>query len=220
MDWKKEIKAIIFDLDGVIVDTAKYHYQAWKTLAKNLGIEFTQEENENLKGMSRMDSLDHILALGNVTKSQEQKKKLAYSKNLQYLDLIKNLNRSELLPGTLEWLDQCEHHGIKIALGSASKNARRILQATDLIDRFEVIIDGTNTTKTKPDPQVFLMAAEALRLQPNECVVIEDSYKGIQAAASGGFFSIGIGDSDTLKQADINMHQLSESDMSILENLN
>ncbi len=220
MDWKKNIKAIIFDLDGVIVDTAKYHFLAWKSLAKSLGIDFSEEQNENLKGMSRMDSLDYILNLGGVQKSEEDRIKLAASKNFEYLDLIKDLDDSEILPGTLDWLDECEQNGIKIALGSASKNARRILKALDLIARFDVIIDGTNTTKTKPDPQVFQLAAEGLDLKAEECVVIEDSYKGIEAALAGNFYAIGIGDTEILKRAHINMEQLSEHSMEILAKLN
>lgn len=220
MDWKNTIKAVIFDLDGVIVDTAKYHFQAWKTLAKNLGIEFTLEENEHLKGMSRMDSLDHILALGGKENMEkDQKMKLAASKNVHYLELIADLDASEILPGTIEWIEQCKENGIKIALGSASKNARRILTSLGLTEKFDIIIDGTNTTKTKPDPQVFQLAAEGLGVKSNQALVIEDAYKGLQAAKTGGFYSIGIGDAQILNIADINMKSLADSGMDILEEL-
>jgi beta-phosphoglucomutase len=220
MDWKKEIKGVIFDLDGVIVDTAKYHYLAWKSLANHLGIEFTEAENEHLKGMSRMDSLNHILALGELElMSDDDKKKLAAAKNLHYLELIADLDDSEILPGTLEWIDECKKNNIKIALGSASKNARRILDSLGLTEKFDAIIDGTNTTKTKPNPQVFELAAEALDVKNSEAVVIEDAFKGLQAAKTGGFYSIGIGDPEILNIANINMTSLADQGMDILENL-
>ncbi|MCL4105766.1 UNVERIFIED_CONTAM: hypothetical protein GTU68_028643 [Idotea baltica] len=220
MDWKNKIKAVIFDLDGVIVDTAKYHYQAWKVLADQLGIPFSEKENENLKGISRMDSLDHILSLGDVKHMNNgDKKKLAASKNINYLALISDLSRTDVLPGTLEWIAECKRNNIKIALGSASKNARKILTALDLMDEFDVIIDGTNTTKTKPDPQVFELAAEGLGVKNKQAVVIEDAYKGLEAARNGGFFSIGIGDAEILNIADINLTSLSDADMNILEKL-
>jgi beta-phosphoglucomutase len=220
MDWKNKIKGVIFDLDGVIVDTAKYHYLAWKALANSLGIEFTEAENEHLKGMSRMDSLNHILALGNRQKMKKvDKNKLAASKNLQYLDLIVDLDETEILPGTLEWIEECKQNNIKIALGSASKNARRILDSLQLTEKFDAIIDGTNTTKTKPDPQVFNLAATALGIKSHEALVIEDAFKGLQAAKTGGFYSIGIGDPEILNIADINMTSLADHSMDILEKL-
>ncbi len=220
MDWKTQIKAVIFDLDGVIVDTAKYHYEAWKGLALQLGIEFTEEENENLKGMSRMDSLNHILSLGGMENMKEDdKRKLAASKNIHYLELIQDLDASEILPGTLDWIRQCKENEIKISLGSASKNARRILDSLDLTQHFDAIIDGTNTTKTKPDPQVFDLAAAALDCKPDQCLVIEDAFKGLQACKTGGYYSIGIGDPEILHIADINLNSLSDEDMNILEQL-
>lgn len=219
MDWKKNIKCLIFDLDGVIVDTAIYHYLAWKNLAISLGIDFSESDNENLKGISRMDSLEFILNLGGIAMSHEDKLKLAASKNFNYLELIKDLNESNILPGVINWLNQCEQYGIKIALGSASKNARGILEAIKLMDRFHVIIDGTNTSKTKPDPEVFLLAAEKLNLKPQECVVIEDSFKGIEAAQNGNFYSIGIGDKSILYNATIHLADMSENDINILSKL-
>jgi len=220
MEWKHEIKAVIFDLDGVIVDTAKYHYKAWSNLANKLGINFTVEENEHLKGMSRMDSLNHILAIEGLDSMPiDKKKKLAAAKNLQYLDLIADLDESEILPGTLDWISKCKELGIKIALGSASKNARRILDSLDLSKDFDIIIDGTNTTKTKPDPQVFQLAAQGLGVKSSEALVIEDAYKGLQAAKAGGFYSIGLGDPKVLDIADINMRSLADQGMDILEQL-
>lgn len=220
MEWKKKIKGVIFDLDGVIVDTAKYHYLAWKSLAANIGIDFTEAENENLKGMSRMDSLDHILALGDVKMmGSDDKKKLAASKNLHYLELISDLDYSEILPGALDWIEQCKQNNIKIALGSASKNARRILDSLELTEKFDAIIDGTNTTKTKPDPQVFELAAKALKVKSWEAVVIEDAFKGLEAAKTGGFYSVGIGDPEILNIADINMSSLADQGIEVFEQL-
>ncbi|WP_235296080.1 beta-phosphoglucomutase [Portibacter marinus] len=220
MDWKKNIKGVIFDLDGVIVDTAKFHYKAWKALADKLGIDFSEEQNENLKGMSRMDSLNYILSLGELQNMlEDDKRKLAASKNLYYLELIEELDESDILPGTMNWIQECKQNGIKISLGSASKNARRILDGLNLTDHFDAIIDGTNTTETKPHPQVFLLAAKALNVEPSECVVIEDAYKGLEAARKGGFYSIGIGDPEILKIADINLTSLADESMDVLEQL-
>lgn len=218
MEWKDKIKGIIFDLDGVIVDTAKYHYIAWKNLASDLGIEFTEKENEHLKGVSRIESLEYILNLGNIQMDAEQKQKLAARKNSEYLELIKNLDQDEMLPGVMDWLTSCKERNIRIALGSASKNAKGILEALDLTGWFDAIIDGTSTNKAKPDPEVFLMAADNLALKPDQCVVIEDSLKGLEAAERGGFHSIGIGDPKILNKTNIVLKDLSESDINILSN--
>ena len=197
------IQAFIFDLDGVIVDTAKYHFQAWNRLAKSLDFEITEEENERLKGVSRMESLDLILELGGIEKTREEKEQLAEKKNKWYLEYINNLKKTEILPGIEDLLEDLQDKGIKIALGSASKNSRPILERIGLISHFDVIVDGTMTTKSKPDPEVFLMGAELLGLAPENCVVIEDSIKGVEAANSGGFKSVAIGDDPELRIADI-----------------
>ena len=197
-----KIKGIIFDLDGVIVDTARYHYASWRALANDLGFEFTLEQNENLKGVSREKSLDILLGIGGIKAEQPQKTKWAAEKNERYQAYISDISRSEILPGALELLEDCAENSIEIALGSASKNAVRILETLDLMSFFESIVDGTRVTKAKPDPQVFLLGAKELKLEPNECAVIEDSESGIIAANAAGMLSIGIGKVDILFEAD------------------
>ena len=195
------IKGYIFDLDGVIVDTAKYHYNAWRKLANSLGFDITEEQNENLKGVSRIESLEYILDLGNLTFTEEEKAQMAEEKNSWYVESISNMDKSELLPGAETLIKEIKASGLKVSLGSASKNSLRILEATGLIDYFDAIIDGTKTTESKPHPQVFLMGAEALELSPEECIVFEDSLNGVKAANTGGFVSIGVGDAEILKEA-------------------
>ena len=197
-----KIKGYIFDLDGVIVDTAKYHYNSWRKLANTLGFDVTEEQNENLKGVSRKESLEYILSIGNLTFPDKEKVKLAELKNSWYVASISNMDDSELLPGAKKLLQELKTNNLGISLGSASKNSERILKSTGIFDMFDAIIDGTKTTESKPHPQVFLMGAEALKLQPNECVVFEDSINGVKAANTGGFISIGVGNADTLKEAD------------------
>jgi len=197
-----KIKGYIFDLDGVIVDTAKYHYNSWRKLANKLGFDITEAQNENLKGVSRKESLEYILSLGKLTFPEKEKTKLAELKNSWYVESISNMNDSELLPGALDLLKELRAKNLGISLGSASKNSERILKSTGIFDMFDAIIDGTKTTESKPHPQVFLMGAEALRLKPEECVVFEDSINGVKAANTGGFISIGVGNADTLHEAD------------------
>ncbi|WP_425421904.1 beta-phosphoglucomutase [Phaeodactylibacter xiamenensis] len=194
------IKAFIFDLDGVIVDTAKYHFIAWRRMANAVGSDFTEEENEKLKGVSRMESLDLILEWGGVEKTAAEKQELATQKNEWYREYILKMDDSEILEGILPFLDAAEAQGLKLAVGSSSKNATTILEQIGLKDRFEVIIDGNKLTRSKPDPQVFEMGAEAMGLKPNECVVFEDAEKGVDAALSGGFYAVGVG-GDNLKHA-------------------
>lgn len=196
------INGCIFDLDGVLVDTARYHYQAWRKLANELGFDFSEADNEQLKGVGRMESLDIILGLGGKILSEKEKEQWASKKNEWYIDLISHLDDKELLPGTLEFLKTLQKASIKIALGSASKNALPVLKSTNILSYFDAVIDGTQTTKGKPDPQVFQMGAKALQLSPNTCVVFEDAQKGVQAAKAGGFNCVGIGDKQTLSQAD------------------
>jgi len=195
------IKACIFDLDGVIVDTAKYHFKAWREMASAIGIDFTEIDNEELKGVGRMESLDFILSLGNVEKPMHEKQKLAYAKNQQYKSLISNISKDEILPGVLKFLDLLKQNNIKIALGSSSKNAQTILVTLNIDHYFDVIIDGTNTTKSKPDPQVFNLGADALGIPAENIVVFEDAVKGVEAALSGNFLTIGVGEKDILKKA-------------------
>lgn len=196
------IKACIFDLDGVIVDTAKYHYLAWKELARGLDFDFTEKDNEQLKGVSRMRSLDILLEIGNKRIDDETKLNYAEQKNKRYLEYIIKMTPEEILPGVIDFLDELKSKNIKIALGSASKNAMTILKQVKLTNHFDVVIDGTKVSKAKPDPEVFLKGAEELCVNPIECIVFEDAEAGIDAALNGGFKCIGIGSTEVLGKAD------------------
>ncbi|PWK25139.1 beta-phosphoglucomutase [Arcicella aurantiaca] len=198
----RNTKACLFDLDGVIVDTAVYHFQAWRRLANELGFDFTEHQNEQLKGISRMESLELILGWGNVTLSEEEKVAWATRKNAWYLDLVMQMTPDEVLKGVPEFLTSLRADNIKIALGSASKNSKLILERINMLDYFDAIIDGNNITKGKPDPQVFLMGAEATDCKPEECVVFEDAVAGVQAGKAGGMKVIGVGSADILNEAD------------------
>ncbi|NMM49985.1 beta-phosphoglucomutase [Marinigracilibium pacificum] len=214
-----EVKACIFDLDGVIVDTAKYHYLAWKRLAEELGINFTEEDNEELKGVSRMDSLDIILKKGNKEISQERKDELAAKKNDWYLEFVNEMTPGDELPGTLDFLKTLKQNDIKIGLGSSSKNAKLCLTLLDMMDFFDVIVDGTMITKAKPDPQIFLMGAEQLGVAVENTIVFEDAVAGIEAAQNGGFLTVGIGNPDVLNKATIVKPSLAEVTIKELESL-
>ncbi|SHH67721.1 beta-phosphoglucomutase [Caloranaerobacter azorensis DSM 13643] len=196
------IKACIFDLDGVIVDTAKYHYLAWKRLANELGFDFTEKDNEKLKGVSRMESLEILLNLGNIKVDEETKLKLAEKKNNWYRELISKMDESEILPRVKEFINELKNSNIKVAIGSSSKNTMTILNSIKMTDFFDAIIDGNKITKAKPDPEVFLLGAEALGVNPNECVVFEDAESGIKAAKNAGMYAVGIGSKEILKEAD------------------
>ena len=195
-------KAFIFDLDGVIVDTARYHYLAWQKLAQELGIEFTPEHNEHLKGVSRVRSLDIILELGTIKATQEEKDKWLFDKNELYLSYLVDMDQSELLPGILDTLKFLKENGQYIALGSASKNARPILEKTAIMPYFDAVVDGNDVTNAKPDPEVFLRACQLLFVSPEDSIVFEDSVAGVQAANSARMKSIGIGDKEILHEAE------------------
>ncbi len=195
-------KACLFDLDGVLVDTAMYHFQAWKNLGTKFGYSLTEEQNEQLKGVSRVESLNRILDWANYSATEEEKSTWLIEKNENYLDLISNMNPSEILPGVLDFLHQIKQAGYKIALGSASKNAEIILSKTGLIEWFDLIIDGNKVSKSKPDPEVFLKGASGLGFLPTECIVFEDAQAGVEAAKAGNMRAIGIGDAEMLHQAD------------------
>lgn len=205
-----KIEACIFDLDGVIVDTAKYHYLAWRKLAEELGFQFTEEQNERLKGVSRMESLDILLKLGQVKVSSEEKFRLAERKNSYYFEYISNMKSNEILPGAEEFLKIVRNKGIKTALGSVSKNACTILDKLSLNDYFDVIIDGNKVTHAKPNPEVFLLGAKGLNVDPKNCVVFEDAKVGIEAAINAGMYSIGIGNSKILSSANFVINSLEE----------
>ena len=199
-----KIKACIFDLDGVICDTAKFHFRAWRRLANELGFDFTEEDNEKLKGVSRTESLKQILAWGNMVENDEEVLSImADKKNAWYLEFIARMTAHEILPGVQPFLDDLKKRKIKIVLGSASKNSVAILERLELIPYFDAIIDGTKTSKSKPDPQVFLMGAEAIGLKPKDCIVFEDAEKGVEAALVGGFYTVGVGHHDVLDEAHI-----------------
>ncbi|AXT58667.1 MULTISPECIES: beta-phosphoglucomutase [Aquimarina] len=195
-------KAFIFDLDGVIVDTAKYHFLAWQNLANGLDISFSEEQNEQLKGVSRVRSLEKILEWGNKTISEEEFTALMAKKNEEYLNYIETMDTSEVLPDVPRVLDYLLTEDQAVALGSASKNARIILDKVLLRDKFHAIVDGTDVSKAKPDPEVFLIGAQKLGVDPKDCVVFEDSVAGIQAANVANMVSIGIGDPKVLHEAD------------------
>lgn len=198
-----EIKACLFDLDGVLVDTAKYHFIAWRELAGTLGFEFTEQDNERLKGVSRSASLDILLEIGGLSLDEDTKARLAEQKNNRYVEYIAKMDSSEILPGALEFLKECRDAGLKVALGSASKNAMTILNHTGLTPYFDAIIDGTHTSAAKPDPEVFLLGAKALSVAPEHCVVFEDAEAGIHAATRAQMSSVGIGSPAILTAADI-----------------
>lgn len=205
-----QIKACIFDLDGVIVDTAVYHYQAWKRLANQLGFDFTEHDNEKLKGVSRTKSLELILGWGGVTKTPQEQEELATLKNTWYVDMISKMTPAEILPGAKEFLEACRAAGLKTALGSASKNSGMILEKTGITHLFDAIIDGNKVTKAKPDPEVFLKGAEEVGIPPAQCVVFEDAIAGVEAAKAGGMKAVGVGDPDVLHEADMVIVGLSE----------
>ena len=201
---------VIFDLDGVIVDTAKYHFLAWKNLADHLGFEFTEAHNELLKGVSRVRSLEILLSIGKVSIPDDEKQKFLISKNEEYLEYIKKMDAKEILPGASELLDTLDDLDIKYVLGSASKNAPLILKQVGLFDRFLGIVDGNSVSKAKPDPEVFLIGANKLNLEPENCIVFEDAIAGVEAANQANMISIGIGNKDTLSKANYNFNNLME----------
>lgn len=203
---KKQIKmekqiGFIFDLDGVIVDTAKYHFLAWRNLANSLGFEFTEEHNELLKGVSRVRSLEILLNIGKVELSDEEKEKFLIQKNTEYLGYVNKMTSEEILPGINELLDYLDANSIKYALGSASKNAPLILEKVGIYNRFTAIVDGNDVSKAKPDPEVFLIGAKKLNMQPENCIVVEDAIAGVEAANAANMLSIGIGDAKLLSEA-------------------
>jgi beta-phosphoglucomutase len=199
----RPMKAALFDLDGVIVDTAKYHFAAWKEMANGLGFDLTPEQNERLKGVSRMESLDIILGIGGVVVSGEERARLGASKNQRYVELVSQMDSSEILRGAREYLELLRRRGVKIALGSASKNAGMILDNLGIWSLFDAVIDGTMVSRSKPDPEVFLLGAEAVAVEPAACVVYEDAAAGVEAAKAAGMVAVGIGLAESLPRADL-----------------
>ncbi len=212
-------KGFIFDLDGVIVDTAKYHYLAWKKLANQLGFDFTEEQNEMFKGVSRKRCLEILLEIGDIKATQEQFDTWMVEKNVDYLQYIDKMDATEILPDVKKVLEFLVANNQPIALGSASKNAQPILEKVGLLPYFDSIVDGNNVTKAKPDPEVFLIAAKQLGVTPENCVVFEDAVAGIEAANNANMISIGIGDENVLNEADYNFKDFTEMPSDFLSNL-
>lgn len=210
MKTNSDYKGFIFDLDGVLVSTEHNHFLAWQKTANSLGIVFSEEENENLKGVSRVDSLRYIMNLGNTVLSDDEFNNHLDSKNQFYLDSIQNLTKQDCLKGVVETLSKAKSKGIKLAVGSSSKNAKRILKLIEIEDYFDIVIDGSMVENLKPSPDVFLKAASILGLEPSECLVFEDAASGIQAAKTGGFKAIGIGNESIKYLADHYYNDLTE----------
>jgi beta-phosphoglucomutase len=204
------VRGAIFDLDGVLVDTAKYHYLAWRRLAAELGFSFTEKDNERLKGVSRLRSLEILLELGRRSLTEAEKAAAAAKKNEWYVEYLHTLDERALLPGSREYLERLRAAEIKTALGSASKNAPLILERLNIAPLFDAVIDGNLVSRAKPDPEVFLKGAEALALAPASCVVFEDSLAGIEAAKAGGMRAVGIGTPENLPGAEKYVASLKE----------
>jgi len=209
----------IFDLDGVIVDTAKYHFMAWKKLADQLGIAFSETDNERFKGVSRKRCLEILLEMGNVKATQEEFDGWMIEKNEDYLNYIGTMNESEILPGVTVILAFLKERKFPVALGSASKNAQTILEKVKLLSYFDLIVDGNNVSKAKPDPEVFLMAAKGLSVAPENCVVFEDAIAGIEAANNAGMMSVGIGDANILSNAHHNFKNFIEINLEVIKEI-
>ena len=205
------MKAFIFDLDGVIVFTDRFHYQAWKKIADQMGIYFDEEINNRLRGVSRMDSLDIILErYEGPALSPEKKEALAEEKNAFYRSLLENMTPADVEQEVRDTLSELRHRGYKLSLGSSSKNAKFILDRVGLLDAFDAISDGTNISKSKPDPEVFLKGAEFLGVEPAECVVVEDAFAGIDAAKAGNMMAAGIGDARDYEKTDYRLDTIAD----------
>jgi beta-phosphoglucomutase len=206
-------KACIFDLDGVIVDTAKYHFMAWKRLTDDLGILFTVEDNERLKGVSRMASLEIILEIGGRKLDVSEKQELAALKNKWYIEYISRMTPGDILPGTLEFINELKSNQIKIALGSASRNTPLLLDRVGMNNTFDAVADGNTVYNAKPDPEVFIKAAELIGIETGRCAVFEDASAGVEAALNAGMICVGIGQKNVLKDAHMVIKGLYEMDL-------
>lgn len=205
LEFKKRtlnlIKACIFDLDGVIVDTAHYHFLAWKRLAQELGFELTPHDNERLKGVSRMQSLDIILQLGGIKASDHDRELMAYKKNSWFVDYVERMMPEEIFPGVKQLIRDLKKSGIKVGLASSSKNAKTVIQLLHIQNDFDAVVDGTMISKSKPDPEIFLLTAQKLDVPPDECLVFEDAEAGVEAALAAGMKCVGVGDVKQLGRA-------------------
>lgn len=213
------IKAVIFDLDGVIVDTARYHFLAWKRLANELGVDFTEADNERLKGVSRMQSLEIILELGGISLSQHDKEQLANKKNTWFVDFVERMVPEEIYPGVKLLLRKLKEKGIKVGLASSSKNAQTVIHLLHIQHEFDVVVDGTMITHSKPDPEIFLLAARKLGVEPSTCVVFEDAEAGVEAALAAGMKCVGVGSTEQLGKADKVISRTGDFEVEVLEKL-
>jgi beta-phosphoglucomutase len=213
------IQAVIFDLDGVIVDTAHYHFIAWKRLAKELGIDFNEAENEQLKGVSRMRSLEIILELGNLRLSQAEMERLATKKNQWFVEYINAMKPDEIFPGVKDMIQKIRASGIKVALASSSKNADTVLDLLNIRSLFDAIVDGTMITHTKPDPETFLLAAKKLNISPGSCLVFEDAEAGVEAAIAAGMKCIGVGSPQQLSKANFVVSKTADFDIQKIKSI-
>jgi beta-phosphoglucomutase len=213
------IKACIFDLDGVIVDTAHYHFLAWKRLAKELGIDLTLEHNERLKGVSRMHSLDIILELGGISLSDHDKEMLANKKNSWFVDYVERMAPEEIFPGVKQLIHELRVKGLKVALASSSKNARTVIKLLHIQNDFDAVVDGGMIVHSKPHPEIFLLAASKLGVDPKACLVFEDAEAGVEAAIAAGMKVIGIGSPDQLNKADKVIAKTGEFSLDTLQKL-
>ncbi|WP_088815599.1 MULTISPECIES: beta-phosphoglucomutase [Listeria] len=206
------IKGVIFDLDGVITDTAEYHYQAWKALGDKIGIEINRTFNEQLKGVSRQDSLERILTFGGkeAAFSVAEKEDLMAWKNDFYVSLIQNITPDDVLPGVLPFLERLNENGIKKAIASASKNATAILTSLHILEEFDYVVDASLIARSKPDPEVFLEAIKGLNLTATECIGIEDAEAGVAAIQNAGMTAVSIGTDKSLQKAEINLQSTEE----------
>jgi beta-phosphoglucomutase len=211
------IQAVIFDLDGVIVDTAHYHYIAWKRLASEFGIILTPAHNELLKGVSRMRSLEIVLSLGNITLSEAEKEAFADKKNNWFVEYIESVRPEEIFPGVNDLLVNCRKLNLKVALASSSKNAPRVIELLGVAHLFDALVDGTMIIHSKPDPEIFLLAASKLNMKPANCLVFEDAEAGVEAALAAGMKCVGVGSPEQLSKANFIVKQTADFD---LNNLN
>ena len=211
-------KGLVFDLDGVITDTAKFHYIAWKNMAERLGIIIDEKFNEQLKGISRIESLERILEFGGKADvyTEEEKEKLAAEKNTEYVELLEELTPADILPGLLSVLDQAEALGMKSSIASASKNAPHILEKLGIKERFAHIVDPNNLIKGKPDPEIFVRAAEAIGIKPEEAIGFEDAQAGIEGIKGANMFAVGVSVGEPLHGADLIINSLEEIDLAKL----
>ena len=213
------IEAVIFDLDGVIVDTAHYHYIAWKRLASEFGITLTPQHNELLKGVSRMRSLEIVLELGNIQLPEAEKEALADKKNKWFIEYIESIRPEEIFTGVPAMLTNCRKQNLKVALASSSKNAPRVIELLGVTNLFDAMVDGTMITHSKPDPEIFLLAAKKLSIAPHKCLVFEDAEAGVEAALAAGMKCVGVGSPEQLGKANFIVKKTADFDLNNLDKI-